>query len=207
MSFNITGTYFILGQTGTYLEFTDTSSSTNLTTWHFTGGPEQQWILTPAAGPTSSTPVYTVKNVKYNTYISYPTTGNPDVYVTQSSAAYDWFVETYGNGYAFASDPSFGSAWNVDDAYSDDNNPVIMYRCCDTWTLSAVSATSSSISGSPAPTSPTGSVAATTKPNVRLIVGLSVGLGGALFIVIVCLVIFRRKLSCSCKRAKLIDSL
>ncbi|KAF9232652.1 hypothetical protein BU15DRAFT_80995 [Melanogaster broomeanus] len=115
---NLTGTYYISSNAGTYLTFTDTNSGTNLTTFQYSGAPEQQWELAPGTGSGVSSPFY-IKNVKYQTYVSYNATNNPDNFVGQSSSPLNWFVNISNvsqspSQYIFAPDPSFASTWSDD---------------------------------------------------------------------------------------------
>ncbi|KAF9232655.1 hypothetical protein BU15DRAFT_67277 [Melanogaster broomeanus] len=197
---SLSGTYYILGQTGTYLGLTSNNSATNLTTSHYTGGPEQQWVLAPATGPSSST-VYTVKNVLYQTYVIYNSTQNPVNFVGQSSSPYDWFVEIYLTGYAFAPDPLFETAWNVDNASSGDDNPVIMFSCCDFWKLTPVSTTSTTSVGPSsslttiAPPSPSTESSGSSSDQTSLTIGLSVGIPVGVIAVVVIIVLIRYALA------------
>ncbi|KAF9232658.1 hypothetical protein BU15DRAFT_81002 [Melanogaster broomeanus] len=180
---SLSGTYYILGQTGTYLELTDNNLGTNLTTSHYSGSQGQQWILALATGPSASSTVYTVKNVQYQTYITYNVTQNPVHFVGQRSSPYYWFVETYQTGYAFSADSSFDYSWNVNNGYSSDNNPVILWACCEFWVLSPVSTANSS-------TSSTGS----SSNKTPLIIGLSVGIPVGIVAIVVIIVLIRRAL-------------
>ncbi|KAF9232645.1 hypothetical protein BU15DRAFT_80988 [Melanogaster broomeanus] len=125
----LTGTYYISSRLGTYLTFTDTNSGTNLTTFQYSGAPEQQWVLAPGTGSGVSGTAYTVKNVQYQTYVSYNATNNPANFVGQSSLPLNWFVNVSNvsqspSQYLFAPDPSFASIWNDADGYTSNNNPV-----------------------------------------------------------------------------------
>ncbi|KAF9232643.1 hypothetical protein BU15DRAFT_67266 [Melanogaster broomeanus] len=162
---NLTGTYYISSAIlGTYLTVTDTNPGTNLTTFQYSGAPEQQWVLAPGTGSVASSTVYAVKNVKYQTYVSYTATNNPDNFVGQSSSPLNWFVDV-ANGTQdsqnislylhifliahsrFAPDPAFASPWYIGSA--NNSNPVIVYGpCCgdyNWWRLWFVSETSASI--------------------------------------------------------------
>ncbi|KAH7888227.1 hypothetical protein F5I97DRAFT_1926650 [Phlebopus sp. FC_14] len=193
------GIFYLMGQTGTYLELASASPGTNVTTWHYTGSSAQQWNLTAYNGPSSV--MYTVQNVYTSTYITYSTVENPGVFLTQSLTPFDWYFQPYENGYAISSTDTFELAWNVDQGSSGDNNPVIMYACCDVWTLYSITNTSSSsftaaptsatslspsspTSSSNSSTSSSSSGSSTSSTNVPLIVGLSVGVTAGVIIVL-----------------------
>ncbi|KAF9232650.1 hypothetical protein BU15DRAFT_67273 [Melanogaster broomeanus] len=88
----LNGTYYIISHVGTYLTFTDTNSTTNLTTFQYLGDLGQQWEVAPGTASGISNPAYTIKNVKYQTYVSYTATNNPGDAVGQSSSPLNWFV-------------------------------------------------------------------------------------------------------------------
>ncbi|KAF9232647.1 hypothetical protein BU15DRAFT_67270 [Melanogaster broomeanus] len=193
---NLTGTFYISSIVGTYLTFTGTNSGTNLTnltTFQYSGGPEQQWELAPGTGSSVSSPAYTVKNVKYQTYASYDATNNPISAVGQSSSPVNWFVNIANVSqtpiqYQFATDPLIGSTWHDYSGLASDNNPVHMWPCCDSngwWKILAVSDGSASM-GSLGPSSTSTMNSATASPqtgatgsssnNTALTIGLSVGI-------------------------------
>ena len=56
--------------------------------------------MIPSLPSNGSIGVYTVKNVKYGTYIAYTPTDNQNLYVEQSTVSFDWYVVDYDSGYA-----------------------------------------------------------------------------------------------------------
>ncbi|KIM81623.1 hypothetical protein PILCRDRAFT_497919 [Piloderma croceum F 1598] len=114
------GTYYIYAQgLGVFLEFADGTEGTNLTTWKFSGNQSQQWQV---AGNSSTS--YTFQNVLYQNYFFFTSSA---AYLAASLTPYNWYIEGFGGGYIFAPDPSFNSFWNVDDGFTNDNNPIILY--------------------------------------------------------------------------------
>ncbi|KAF9231513.1 hypothetical protein BU15DRAFT_68281 [Melanogaster broomeanus] len=138
---NLTGTYYIMSVKGTYLTFTDTYPGTNLTTCLLTGIPQQQWELAPSASGAisnpSSNPGYTVKNVKYQTCLLPLIEQSNGVRVTELSTSYL---------YQFSTDPLITATWHDYDGSPGNDNPVVMFSCCDNngwWTLQSVPSMSS----------------------------------------------------------------
>ncbi|KAF9232644.1 hypothetical protein BU15DRAFT_67267 [Melanogaster broomeanus] len=172
---NLTGTYYISSRLGTYLTFTDTNSETNLTTSQYSGTPEQQWVLAPGMESNASSPMYTVKNVKYQTYVSYYATNNPGNAVGQSSLPLNWFVNIVNvsqtpSQYQFAVDPLIVSTWRDYLGSVSNGNPVVIAPCCNNvingyWVLSSVSNTSASM-GSASPSSALTTNSATASPQI-----------------------------------------
>ncbi|KAJ7130081.1 hypothetical protein C8R43DRAFT_1025726 [Mycena crocata] len=117
------GTYFISSQrpgASLFLDFTSASSGTNLTTCQYSGNADQQWNV---AG---SDPMYTVQNVRYKNYISW-TQGN--AFVFASPTPFTWYVRGYSGGYEFSPTADMGTGWNVDNGFTDNNNPVLPAVC------------------------------------------------------------------------------
>ncbi|KAF9232648.1 hypothetical protein BU15DRAFT_80991 [Melanogaster broomeanus] len=189
---NLTGTFYISSIVGTYLTFTGTNSGTNLTnltTYQYSGGPEQQWVLAPGTASNVSSTAYTVKNVKYQTYVSYNATSGKAV--GQSSSPFDWFVNIVNvsqtpSQYQFAVDPLIVSTWRDYEASASNGNPVnlhslnsrslslliafqvVIWPCCDEvtrgyWTLASVSNTGTGM-GSVGPSSALMTNSATPSP-------------------------------------------
>ncbi|KIJ12213.1 hypothetical protein PAXINDRAFT_14984 [Paxillus involutus ATCC 200175] len=201
---NLAGTYYIF-ESGVYLTFTDTNSGTNLTTFQYNGTTEQQWVLAPGTASSASSPAYTVQNVKYQTYISYSGTNNPGFFVEQSLSPFDWFVNISNTSqtpsqYLFSPDPSFASTWNIDDGYTVNNNPVILYGCCSPFLLDSITNTSTSTS-SIGPSSTTNSSTQTgtsgssgsSSNKTALTIGLAVTMSVLLIIVIILAKAYRDK--------------
>jgi len=152
------GTYYIYAQgPGVFLEFADGAEGTNLTTWQYTGDTSQQWQVSG-----NSSTFYTFQNVRYGTYISYTSSAT---YLTASQTQYDWYIEAIRGGYIFSPNPSYSSFWNVDDGFTNNNNPVILYPGGNIWMFNSAisnqssSITSSTITGSSSSSSTTGSSA------------------------------------------------
>lgn len=100
--------YAILEPHNVYLEFTDGSQGTNLTTWQFDGSDNQQVYFVPATRPstydvidkqwqlTRTSDTFTIMNVRYNGYMSH-SDGNP--FVVESLTPYSWNLRAVDGGY------------------------------------------------------------------------------------------------------------
>ena len=152
-------TYFIYataqGQ-NVYLEFTDGSQGTNLSTWHFSGDDSQQvqthchsnfrhllilYMIDLQWQLASSSDTFTVKNIRYNNYMSH-SEGNP--FVVASLSPFGWSLRAVDGGYLqvfmcgslfvgvylmvekyrMSNDSSFASTVNIANGVAADDNPV-----------------------------------------------------------------------------------
>jgi len=151
--------YAILEPHKVYLEFTDGSQGTNLTTWQFDGSDNQQWQLTR----TSDT--FTIKNVRYNSYMSH-SDGNP--FVVESLAPYGWNLRAVDGGYQMSNDSAFSSTVNIANGVADDNNPVITFPIgSTTWVYNRTESTT------PSPTANSGGLSKSD----QIALGVGIGLG------------------------------
>ncbi|KIM83048.1 hypothetical protein PILCRDRAFT_819841 [Piloderma croceum F 1598] len=171
------GTYYIYAQRfGVFLEFADGTS--NLTTSLPTQDTSQQWQV---AGSSSTS--YTFKNVRTGNYIFYTSWSSSNV--TQSQAAYDWYIAGFNGGYLLSPDTSFNNFWNVYHSIIGNNNPVIVYpypfgqAYPTVWTFDSVTSNQSSSIGSSTALGPTrtGTSQSSDGSNEGNIISLGVGIG------------------------------